>query len=569
MAEPINTWQAFRSYYARQNPGTSVQQASEAWTKHKERHNIVTGTTKKSSSRRESPKKSPTKGKQHALSPPKSPTRTTKISKSSKTHKSPPKSPPKTIMHMLVQPSFTGIPKELRNVIASNLPSQGIASLQAVSKATKKHTEQELARLCQEQPTILEIQSYIKDMLAHPSWSIAFFDADSLRTDNIKLTIYKSKNGSYHKYVMKIHHNNDTGEYRSILQYYNRKYLSIEKDLNHIKTLIDPVSLRKIYLRRKSCNQSDYLATVKQYALNILRPFLLPFLTPEQIEDLILRSVDQEDHVVVPNIEDPVVPHELYLRALKVRIARAWLDYHQLPTDINSLNPVIVIEEIPDIITDIWNNLKIEEQPSLYTTTDFVKYVRKILENKQSLDFAFLSIKDELTDVTIIVEAYKIKAGIVKGTHYTLKTDKLLGGITGAPDPKITTKEYSLPNLLHILDTKILPGVLDPATVKKLLLANGMDKQTITPIIDREARLMLRNVSRLTTNMIYRQIVRVSNASPTFRGQVLIAIMLELFAIWLGNPVVKDTKSKKKNSIPATLANIEQMFETPIPITRH
>ena len=68
MAEPITKWQTFRSSYARQNPGASVQQASEEWSKYKEIHGVITGTTKKSPSKKrspskKSPKKSPTKTK--------------------------------------------------------------------------------------------------------------------------------------------------------------------------------------------------------------------------------------------------------------------------------------------------------------------------------------------------------------------------------------------------------------------------------------------------------------------------------------------------------------------------
>jgi len=41
MAQPLQTWQAFYSKFAKENSGSTKKQASSAWSKYKEQHGIV------------------------------------------------------------------------------------------------------------------------------------------------------------------------------------------------------------------------------------------------------------------------------------------------------------------------------------------------------------------------------------------------------------------------------------------------------------------------------------------------------------------------------------------------
>lgn len=131
----IAKWQSFLSYYAKQNPGSSKQEASKAWAEYKEQHGIVNGTTKKSSTRKQSPKKSPKN------SPKNSPIK---------------KSPLR----------FGGtLPKDVLHIIASNIEdAQTIGRMTIASKITGNVVLSKLEKLCNAPITETEILSTLDSL---------------------------------------------------------------------------------------------------------------------------------------------------------------------------------------------------------------------------------------------------------------------------------------------------------------------------------------------------------------------------------------------------------------------
>lgn len=556
MAEPITKWPAFLSYYSKQNPGSSKQQASEAWSKYKETHGIVTGTTKKSSIRRESPKKSPNKGKQHATSPPRSGSKTAR--------NSPEKSPPKTVMHALVQPNLTGIPRDIGTILATKLPNQAIASLQATTKVTKRFTQDELAKICQEQPTIGEMRAYFKELLVQPTWSVAFFDADSLRTNRLKLDIYWGKNGSYYHRPIEIYRHNVRYQFNTNRQ--TRSYAAIEKDLERIKTIIDPTSFKRILARRTNCDQSNYPNFLRQYMLNILGPFLLPFLDNVQIEDMFLRSISQTGNINVPQIPevDPV-PEELYLQGLKLEMVYLWIKAVEIDTNISIIPMTTIVDNIGDNISEIEVFIHTigNQETTSYTTGDFVRYVKRVIAKKETIRFAFLSTKSRENVIKIAVEEYQIKNGVVTGTIYALKSNKSHKPSIAGAKPTVKGVDRTVEDLNRILRRKVVPGILDPLLAEKLLLENKIDVTGSRNIVHKQTTSTLRTLLHSATSISYTEIkYRIERNTLDSNGKDLIASILLLIAIWLGNPVNKKTASSRDNDIVirAAITKIDQII---------
>jgi len=299
MAEPINNWQAFRQYYSRDNPGRPVQEASIAWTEYKAKHGIETGSTKKASTKRSQPRKSPTR----TITSPKRSNRRGKEQSPVK------RSPPKTHMQAMIPSTLVGLPPELLGYVTRHLPSGSVGVLQLLSRGMKGKTQHALVQLCQELPTTNEVIQYIRSRLQVDkpiSVDILVPSNKDMRSPKImKLEML----GVYSLFAPTNQFTAFVPGTTNVVIHPNTSGLSVKTELD--EGFANPFTLLGALRRRESCRKEYFIKyNNDEYGVNIVREYIRATVTPllsslvdvdaSRVFDANVPVLKDEDIVLLP-----------------------------------------------------------------------------------------------------------------------------------------------------------------------------------------------------------------------------------------------------------------------------
>lgn len=567
MAQPITKWQAFRSYYARENPGVSVQQAAEAWETYKQRHGVVTKTSTKRSpkkSPKKSLKKSPIKGKQHA--------------------KSPPKSSPKSVMHKLTQPTLLGIPRELSGMIFNKLPDKELARMQSVSGRTKALTNKNIQEICNELPTQKEVLAFVKDMLVLRNFATCFFvHADQFHEPQVNSLYIEDGSFGYKNFLIMP----GFGTYGILTA--STGWLERNEGLGNVTTLANPETIRNILARRGSCSaqKGQYYADLMQrYIRSIIDPFLEPFISAENIKKMYAGQDIPDGEFIRPpqpnQIDGNDNPFKAYnLQVLRLILALGWLRNGRNIEDTihedDQENAARLFETLTRTIREIRQEYQYYKAPEVYTrtdivytTSDVVKYIQRHIRDKTSTRVAFYTISYEVT-VRMLgrieygrvrsVSEYVVEDGVPQNvvTHSTDQTRDAL--------KKITVKETPAQEAFdELLNQKIAPGMVDPITLSIMLQDQDDDSRIVNDSVELNVVMaayhagLLRHPMRSGYNMLL---------AGRFKDDLMILSTLFahllIIARWLGVPMPKEeaqtpaSLSQAKQGIPKIMRKIDKI----------
>jgi len=573
MAQPITKWQAFQSYYARENPGSSKQQASVAWSKYKEIHGIVLKTSPK-----REVKKSPAKNSPAKNSP-------------AKKSLSNPRSPPKTEMHKLVRATLTGLPPDISRIIAGQLPGKSIAGLQATSKRTKAITQQELERICKEMPTKGEIAAYVKDRLAMPTGSMEFLTLPDMG-EEVQESVILNAFSMKEDIIEHLLSSKDGSELNIIGGY---AVISKPDVLTRVNTLADPTTMFNVLKRRTSCHKTDghNVWLVLEYVKNILRPLLAPILSVDQIEEVLSGKVPEItaplppfDNVVVDNPRYSYVS-ALYLLNIVVKWMTKDLDM-TLGRIINPQRDIEVvthrnsyIERIAAFFRDdgFLRIATTQPIPIYPTTTEILEYMQKKLKSGENARVAFYSHKPMHSFEPRLISIHIVREFIISEGNITLETRDFTPLSRHSPPEAPYIREIGEPALETFNDMvkrKNLPGLVDIKTMHAIIKEKGI----FTPpkhhanYVAKQLRDLFLSVIATATNVIGWHDDGGNTDNRLFRGEYTaltstnakglpaFGIYLLLIARWNGSPLV-DLEAKPFTIKDALDANkMKKIMET-------
>jgi len=539
MAQPITKWPTFYSKFAQENPGSTKQQASIAWNKYKETHGIVLKTSPKTSPTKTSPSKSPSK----------------------------PRSAPKTEMHRLVQPTLTGLPPGVGEMISGYLPGQALAALQATSKRTKAITQQELMKMCDEFPTKGEVLTYVKDMLGMPTGEIHF-----IRLPNVASPRIDDRGAHFSSILM----SEDLPKYRSVwVDVHDLNLVDIDGIMNRfssdvtdrISSLADPTTILEVMLKRKSCHKTKeyYIQVALQYAKNIIRPFLAPLLDSKQIEEVFAGKTSTISTEIPPQGEVET-RFSFRLAMYNLHLLLAWLERR------NILEGIFV----PNIINEATMNLRREfairimmffrangfvekvtkQLPSIYpTATEILEYMQKKLESGESARVAFYIHMPRNVIEFGVASAHTVTEFLIADN----KVEMIQHKFASTYYPKIPTSiptitktvERNQATFNNMLKTKIVPGLVDTKTLHAIINREGIYTPRYRPqFVDSLLRVLLFNVIGTATRVInwlsdnstvtFARLIRGEYRNVLQKNIELVPILatyLLLIARWNGHPL--------------------------------
>jgi len=468
MAQPITKWQAFQSYYSRDNPGSSKQQTSSAWEEYKQRHGVVTKSSTKRT--KTSPKKSPgsTNSASYTNVVVKSPVKI--LSKQSPSKKSPSKkSPSRTHMRQLLgEPTLTNLPPGIGEHISSFLPSKSVATMQRTTKRTQHITKQRLEELCREFPTKEEVANYVKDILVG-SFSIHFLVLPgSLPIGTVEFTL-TSEGGEIKRYAnaidqtgAEIPHQTETIAYTNVAA--------------HCTKFVDPQTMGKIIRRRKGCNEgySNYydVYMVRLYIDTILRPIMRYVLEEKEIDAIVLTPLTIAIDNTFPLKPVPINEEELRIYRLAIihlHFASNWCAARgYLSPDWNELvtRPHEVIRSRLRVVHRAYVQVKSPGGDEVLTTTNLLAYIQTQLNANKPVRVAFLS-TEEIGISPKIRSVYELvlknaNSGTYTRRGYYIRSSEIVYESSSGPEA------YN-----SILSTKLVPGVVDPITAKAIVQEKG------------------------------------------------------------------------------------------------
>jgi hypothetical protein len=470
MAEPIGTWQAFRSHYATTNPGRPVQEASAAWTAYKARHGIQASTPRRSQGRRSqgmrSPKRSPKRSPLRASSP------------------IPARSPPKTQMQRMIAPTLAGLPKDLLENVTRYLSPGSVGRLATLSSAMAAKSRQAVQALCKDLPSADELLAYFRsrvearvpvsiDVLTLPTSrspigirQLRAVTSRELAASKSRFTAYWVPSGM----TIVIAHPNTPGS-------------SLRKEL--ASGLANPYAMLGALRRRESCVK-DYLAThgSDKYGLDITREYIRTTLTPllstlvdveaSRVFDATVPTIRDEDVVLVPPPDDPA-RRTTYAGAVAFLgvLLSVWLatplDRGPGPFDNNlALEEDAPLESflrmrVRMIHTRYVGGLETLEPlgSSMVDAREVAQYVRRRLARREPFRIGILTVT---RDYRTIAAVHSISADGTDVTE-TYQDDERSGidirSSTGKADPK------------HVAESVALLSTVDPHTLRSVLEMRG------------------------------------------------------------------------------------------------
>jgi len=579
MAQPITKWQAFQSYHARENPGSSKQQAGVAWNEYKEKHGVVTKTktsVKKSPSRRSV---SPVSSRKAASPIKKSPSKKSPGKKSS-SKGSKPKSPPKTEMHKLVGATLTGLPRDITGLITGYLPGKSLAMLQATSKRTKAITQPILEAMCRDLPTHKEIAAFVEDMLVFPNFVVSFFEPEVDGVHDTRVTIIEASDGILSRSYSALEE-----EFAGLVDYID--FPERRDVLQHVTPLANPESIRNILARRGSCTKEKgqyYADLMQRYIRGIIDPFLTTFLHAEEMEKMYAGQDIADDIIIGPPLVDPEAEDyhgdnpfgEYTLQVLRLTLALGWLrgaKEIQLVDEYDRTDAQYIFNMVVSTIRQIRQEYQYFKVPDVYTrtdivytTTDIVKYIQQHIHNKTSIRVAFYTPSLILPnhDRTFSVTEFVIMNGTPQDavTHsYTRlrRIDTLPSRITVVTTPSQEAFD-------ELLGRKIVPGIVDPLTLRNILAnrnvaaLNTMFTDTI--ILAVALAGVRAGILKAESHLGYRMLLAGRYGEKLLQLTSLFSNLL-IIARWLGIPMTKEegqapvSLSQAKKWLPKILKRID------------
>ena len=244
---PNLDYNSFKTWRKNNGIRGTVQELSAAWREYSasRKTSIKKRSTKKSPSKKSPSKKSPNKPQ---TSPKRSPTK-------AKSKKSPIR--------------FTGeIPGDVLRLIGGRIhEGREVGRMTAAGKKPGQTVEQELIRMCHEEPTELEILSALETIPLPITFRMTVFNDNTRPMHGVLYLFEQDKSGviAGHSMNNKLEHKRVIPKWKKPIRGFAESFMHAMGKNQKVHIRLSPISLMDVYRRRGSCQRVDnqYLKTVR------------------------------------------------------------------------------------------------------------------------------------------------------------------------------------------------------------------------------------------------------------------------------------------------------------------
>jgi len=348
---------------------------------------------------------------------------------------------------MAYQPAtLTGLPRELGSMIAGYLPPKAVGIMQRTSKRTQQISRVTLMQLCETLPDEDELREYIAYMdEIHSTRIICKYAPDVAR-------IARARAG-YHATSYSLV---DVDGWKRIRTLEEGEFTGIPDPRTVFDILRRRVGCRKDYLNKYSMDGYG-LNIVRTYLRGVLRPFLLPIIG--QKEDMLFDPtavVDEDDDMEEFMLPIPTGKDDAETLILRKKyqnnmqqlrfLVLLWLDrvswefgsqYIDNDDENNSAEGLVegAVELIQHIhkysnrLVNIMEQLDKEREDSLPNHVEVIRWIRKMLTNKEKLRVGFLDREYKVTILQVFLD------GNVDISPNNITLEGILNNLPGRVDP--------------------------------------------------------------------------------------------------------------------------------------